>query len=498
MDKIVLVTSIAPKNISVQQKAVQSWIECGFQVVSCNNKKEIQEIEDKFPAVEFVEIKRDAQQEIGKPCPYIYDMLQILKEKMNKIGGIINSDIHFRNFTKEMYGFLYTEAQNAVIFMRRQDVSDWEDMDQLHSNMYLGGIDFFLFNKEMIDRVPDDNMILGQIMWDYWLPIILNRQGVVFKEFMNPVIFHMEHPIQWNAGDVDAIAQMLCKKYFPQNAGEDAVFTIKNKYWELMSDTERQLCYVTEEMRRRKVVVRTPEFFTLENQSHQGILFINDNKEITQEYDYCLILPHNVIPNCVMIDLAIWIVEVYGWETIQLYVHWRGNLSNRILAENCNYVMQRAFNKDISAIRFMRNGDSTHVESHVCNVYTCSVLMEEEVDRIWDMYGVMGRIYLYPAGYMAQNWVKRLGLLEQKLTIKGFVDRSFIMQGRVVCGYQVYGPSVLVSDEEYDKVVIISNTYTEEIYKSLLEMIPSEKIIIWNEYDGKAWEENECIRRKSC
>lgn len=77
MKQIVLVTSIAPKDIENQKSALNSWIEAGFRIVSCNIRDEIEVIEKEFPQIEFVEMKRDGRGIIGKPCPYIYDMLQV-------------------------------------------------------------------------------------------------------------------------------------------------------------------------------------------------------------------------------------------------------------------------------------------------------------------------------------------------------------------------------------------------------------------------------------
>lgn len=492
MNEIVLVTSIAPKNLSNQRQAIASWIENGFHIVSCNSKNEIWQIQKDFPQVEFVEIHRDAQSTMGRPCPYIYDMLQILKKRIKTVGGIINSDIHLRNFNQHIYEYLYQEAQEKVIFMRRHDIDKIEDASFLRSTMFLGGIDVFLFHKDMIDVIPDDDMILGQIMWDYWLPIMWNMHQIKVKEFINPVTFHVRHSVQWDAGAADMIAQKLCNKYFPRISKEDATFYIKDKFWKLMSSTDLQICYVTDEMKRSKVIVQMDDSSdAIYNQTHSRITVLKKDELISSNYDFLFSIPYHIVACRIMVDLAIWILEQYEWDSMQLYVYWRGNISNNLKIENCNNQMLENFNNDITPIKVTRNtNDSSKKEGKMplCHIYTSSIFIEEDKEKIWNAHLLKGRIYIYPAGYVAQTWVKRFG--EKEVDILGFIDQSLTLQERMVCGFRVYSPSVLAKLETYDKVVIISNMYADEIYQTLVQKIPAEKILIWNEYDGKRWRAN--------
>ena len=61
------------------------------------------------------------------------------------------------------------------------------------------------------------------------------------------------------------------------------------------------------------------------------------------------------------------------------------------------------------------------------------------------------------------------------------------MQKKIIVGLNVFGTDVLRNLQEYDKVIIISNMYADEIYKSLISKIPEDKIVVWNEYDAKKW-----------
>ena len=152
--KIVLVTSISPRNIENQQAAITTWIESGFRVVSCNVREELADIERYFPDVEFQEMARGAEKVTGKPCPYIYDMLQVLKEKAGAVCGIINSDIFLKKFSKDLYDYVERLAESGLVFARRQEVEKKEDIDKMKSAMFFGGVDTFFFPKKVIDFIP--------------------------------------------------------------------------------------------------------------------------------------------------------------------------------------------------------------------------------------------------------------------------------------------------------------------------------------------------------
>lgn len=491
MKEIVLVTSIMPRNLLNQKLAVDSWIENDFRIVSCNSREEILLMQNEFPEVEFVEVHRDARKIMGKPCPYIYDMLQILKQRIKTVGGIVNSDIHLRNFDQAMYNFLYQEVRDKAIFIRRHDINELQEALFLQSQMFFGGIDVFFFNKDTLNFIPDDELILGQVMWDYWIPIILKMNGINVKELINPVAFHVRHPIQWETKATDIIAQRLCKKYFPEVTMENATFYLKNKFLDLMSDRDLQICYVTEEMKESEVVVQTDDICCqISNQTHRKTTVLRKGQQIPLNCKYFFKMPHYIIPCRVMIDLAIWVMEQYRWKNMQLEAYWRGNLSDNLKIENCNEQMLEKFNMDIfpsSVIGCSEYKETDNETIRICNVYTCSVYVEENTTKIWNANSLKGKVYIYPGGYTAQMWIRRFAKEIKTIEVLGFVDQSVDMQKKSVCGYQVYSPDVLDDIQSYEKVVIISNMYTDEIYQSLIKRIPKDKILIWNEFDGRKW-----------
>ena len=118
---IVLGTSLAPVNIEKQVKSVKSWIDNGFYVISCNPKEEIEMLKESFTdiPVEFVEIKRTAEEICGKKLPYVQDILDVASRRAEKVCGFINSDIMFSHMPERMYDFILNEASKSIIFGRR-------------------------------------------------------------------------------------------------------------------------------------------------------------------------------------------------------------------------------------------------------------------------------------------------------------------------------------------------------------------------------------------
>lgn len=456
-NKIVLATSISPRNIENQQKAMESWIASGFKVISCNVRVEITQIENFFPDVEFVELPRSAEEMVGKPCPYIYDMLQVLKAKAGDVCGIINSDIHLRNCSEEMYHFIKEHAAESLVYARRQEVKTVADMDNLNSRLLFGGIDTFIFPKKVIDRLEDDGLIIGQAVWDYWLPIMLKRNEVEIGELVNPITFHIEHAGEWNVSLQSKFFESICQKYFYHMQKSEAAIYITECWLQIIGESKK-LCYMSDELKKQKELA----------------------------VDYQIDIPYDIQMNEVFVEASLWIMDTYNLKAIQVYPYLCGNQSHMLRRENCIQLVLEKFYEDIEGITVYQE-DAYNAQKHgedvcikTCKIHLCDVMVEEDFNRMWESQKIKGRIFVFPAGRVASAWVKNYKQIATEVVIKGLIDNNPAVVGTRVHDTEVYGMSVLKNTDEYDHVLVISNLYIDELVEQLGGEVSEEKIVVWN------------------
>ena len=116
--------------IEKQRKAMCTWKDMGFRVISCNVLTEIEILREVFPEVSFVELKRSGKEKAGKPFPFIYDILQALKNNTleeKELCGIVNSDIFLKNVSANVIKEYFRVADNRVLIMHRYDIDNEYD-----------------------------------------------------------------------------------------------------------------------------------------------------------------------------------------------------------------------------------------------------------------------------------------------------------------------------------------------------------------------------------
>lgn len=193
LTQLIIATSLTPKNVENQLRAVESWRHLGFQVVSVNAPDEISMIRAQFPDIEFVPAKRDGREKFGKPYIYFDDLLAYFKQSDSKICGIVNSDIHL--LKEHLKSFVFHEAVNSLVYGSRVDVLT---LDNLNGFFYHEGFDYFFFDREILPHYPSEEFCLGLPWWDYWALLIPLLNGVAVKKLTTPVAYHIDHPKNWN------------------------------------------------------------------------------------------------------------------------------------------------------------------------------------------------------------------------------------------------------------------------------------------------------------
>jgi glycosyltransferase involved in cell wall biosynthesis/tetratricopeptide (TPR) repeat protein len=187
---VMIATSIAPREIEKQKRAIQSWIESGFNVVSVNCEEEIEIAREAFPEVHFLRAKRNARESLGKPFIYLDDLLAPLKNADSEICGIVNSDIHLMQ-DKGFISFIHKEASDSLVYIPRVDVNS---LEALEGEVYDRGFDVFFFPQSWVSCFPESDFCLGAPWWDYWVPLNLSLKGCLLKRLISPVAFHLKHP----------------------------------------------------------------------------------------------------------------------------------------------------------------------------------------------------------------------------------------------------------------------------------------------------------------
>ena len=192
---VVIGTSIAPKGIDSQRRAVESWLSLGFEVLSLNVAEEIAVLQPEFPDVRFVAAERTASARAGRPLVYLDDLLAALVATGRAVVGIVNSDVSLRA-DRVFADYVAREARGAFLFGSRVDVDTPESES---GEVFEGGYDFFFFDRRLAGMYPKTDYSIGLPWWDYWAPMVPALNGVPLKRLTTPVAFHVRHDLNWQS-----------------------------------------------------------------------------------------------------------------------------------------------------------------------------------------------------------------------------------------------------------------------------------------------------------
>jgi len=194
--RVTIATSIAPKELAKQKRAIQSWLDLGFEVISLNIHKELELLQPEFPDVKFVPAGRNGTRLAGKPYVFVDDVLAALQKTACRVVGIVNSDIELRA-NPQLVDYLHQAATGSFICASRIDVAQAEDSD---GKLYHRGFDSFFFDQSIVDRLSKTKFMLGVPWWDYWFPYAVIEQGIPVKRLETPLAYHLRHEINYNSG----------------------------------------------------------------------------------------------------------------------------------------------------------------------------------------------------------------------------------------------------------------------------------------------------------
>jgi hypothetical protein len=202
---MIAITSIAPghKNFDSQFKAIESWLNAGYEVVSLNSEEEIELLKD-FKNVKFVSTHRHNKKIFGKPYVIVSAIIDYLKEGKSEHSLIINSDIII-NDVNNITESLKARSEGGIIVMNRGDFNG----DMSKSKIYDKGFDAFFINGKHLEVFPQTILCLGQCHWDFWFPYIASMGGVKLLKLKDPYIFHAMHNVQYSQEDWKVTAEIF-------------------------------------------------------------------------------------------------------------------------------------------------------------------------------------------------------------------------------------------------------------------------------------------------
>lgn len=191
--EILWATSLpANDDAGAQAARVASW---GGRVQSFNDAEEAAALV--AAAAEVVAVARSGRKSLGKPVPFLADILDHQRAAAAPVLGIVNADIAIEASAAER-AWLAESAQGALVCIRRTDVAD--ETAPLDGGTQLPqGFDAFLYPSGMIPALRAEGFCLGMPFWDFWMPAAAVLAGYPVIVVTAPVARHVIHPTRWDA-----------------------------------------------------------------------------------------------------------------------------------------------------------------------------------------------------------------------------------------------------------------------------------------------------------
>lgn len=474
---IVLGTSLAPVNIEKQVKSVKSWIDNGFYVISCNPKEEIEMLKESFTdiPVEFVEIKRTAEEICGKKLPYVQDILDVASRRAEKVCGFINSDIMFSHMPERMYDFILNEASKSIIFGRRYEINQYIDIESMDWEINFDGIDFFFIDTHLAHNFYNDDFYV-QSGWDLCILIKCKLLGIKIKELVNPIAFHVRHKIKWDFKETGLLVKKFMKKYF--NLNEQTYSNASDMYYRILYEDIQQICFCNSQ--------KNSCLFVLEQNNDKTVKSINSQEYLNKEihysdnekelFDIVFYIYGELVLNKIFCKLVVYIMETFDCRSLKIGKFFISEMKGRLfynqLSRNLEIVKKINTDSDTLTNVIRKKGKKEGI------LY---LPVSHEIININDLDVVNARAtnakaYIMPAGVRAGEWYD---MNKDRISweIVGYIDNDINKVGGEIAGKHIYSIDILENKREKVFVIVASKYYSSEIEKQLSRIIDKSKII---------------------
>ena len=220
-------TTINPNgNFEAQNEAMSSWAS-KFSVYSVNTKNDIGKIKDLYPYIKFIETEEIYLYK-GKELIKLNAILKAIKNSDKEYACIVNSDI-ILNTNIDVSSLLKDKYLDKGLIVSTRFELD-EDKDPYP---FTAGYDMFIFNKKNVNLFLNKKYVIGMPWWDYWMPIISNKNQFNIYHISNRYIYHRTHQTNydvdiWEEFGQDLYKDIVTKKGVWSTADGKVVSDIKN------------------------------------------------------------------------------------------------------------------------------------------------------------------------------------------------------------------------------------------------------------------------------
>ena len=198
-------TTINPNgNFEAQNEAMSSWAS-KFSVYSVNTKNDIGKIKDLYPYIKFIETEEIYLYK-GKELIKLNAILKAIKNSDKEYACIVNSDI-ILNTNIDVSSLLKDKYLDKGLIVSTRFELD-EDKDPYP---FTAGYDIFIFNKKNVNLFLNKKYVIGMPWWDYWMPIISNKNQFNIYHISNRYIYHRTHQTNYDVDIWEEFGQDLYK-----------------------------------------------------------------------------------------------------------------------------------------------------------------------------------------------------------------------------------------------------------------------------------------------
>jgi hypothetical protein len=168
----------------IQENAIRSWNNIGFEIILFGNEKGVAEIAKKYNAIHYPDISLN---EYG--TPYLDTIFSMANQiASSEILCYCNADILlFGGMIVAIKSLKSKIPEGFLVVGERWNYTTFESLDTRDSKVFLNivlnhtlqpipGLDYFLFPKGMIKKMPP--FVVGRAGWDNWLIYDTRKRGI--------------------------------------------------------------------------------------------------------------------------------------------------------------------------------------------------------------------------------------------------------------------------------------------------------------------------------